>query len=300
MKVDSPEGWGRIFANFVTSHTASAFYPVMTSFEDWGADYGIKSHFMKFHPQRETILEYFAGRKQLALAGGAIYQTRANNSGRWLFGDQMHRVSGYRDAEMKAMLYDMAALGGAIPVSGWESSYVYGEKVKAFCSDYPNYLRTTYLLPPRWYLMDTLPETTWLKCLVASGVLEDGLLRTSRGVRCIARDGHECNSLAEMEIDNWLHMQGVTHEREPAYPVHPKYNSNGMLRADFRVGGFLIEYAGLLDDPVYAEKMEKKKLLAIEIGVQLITLTPNDLSRLERVLQAPLHDFERGSGTVGV
>jgi hypothetical protein len=284
IKKESRSGWRIIFYNFVSSCKASVFYPVMTSFEDWNEDYSINSDIIKFHPQQEAIREYFKSRSGTE-AGELIYPPRTGRGGsRWIFGDQITRIKGYSEADLKGLLYDVAYLGGAIPVSGWENSFSYGEKVKTFCSNYSEYLEAAYLLPPSWYLMDNLQEKRWLKILIASGVLRDGLLRTPRGYRCIAKDGHECNSLAELEIDNWLYKNRITHQREPTYPEHPKYNPDGRLRADFKVGDCIIEYAGLLDDPVYAKKMQIKKRLAKDLDIRLIILTPRDLSILEKAL----------------
>lgn len=284
IKSESPDGWKLIFDNFISSCKASVFYHVLTSFDDWDADYSINCDIIKFHPQQEAIRQYFGYSASLK-AGELFYPPRTGKGSRWMFGDQMQRVSEYSKTDLKSMLYDVAYLGGAIPVAGWENSFSYGEKIKNLCSNYAEYLKAAYLLPPSWYLLDKLTEKTWLKILIASGVLDDGLLRTPRGVRCVAKDGHECNSLAELEIDNWLFVNGITHEREPHYPQHPKYNPNCRLRADFKVGEYIIEYAGLLDDYRYAKKMRMKRHFAKELEINLIVLTPRDLSRLEKIME---------------
>lgn len=69
---------------------------------------------------------------------------------------------------------------------------------------------------------------SWLRALVLAGVLEDGTQRTSRGIRCIANDGHECYSLAEKIIDDWLSSQGIPHEKEPQYPYDSQLNPFAM------------------------------------------------------------------------
>ncbi len=133
--------------------------------------------------------------------------------------------------------------------------------------------------------MEKLEERSWLKILVRSGVLKDGLMQTSRGYRCVSLDGHECNSLAELEIDNWLFENRIPHEKEPFYPQDSEYNPNGRMRADFKVGELLIEYAGLSGEKFYDEKMENKKRIAKRHGINLIILKPRDLSRLHLALK---------------
>ena len=57
----------------------------------------------------------------------------------------------------------------------------------------------------------------------------------TRGFCCVVKDGHECNSLAELEIDNWLFSNQIVHDKEPHYPYHSVYNLNERLRADFKI-----------------------------------------------------------------
>jgi len=79
---------------------------------------------------------------------------------------------------------------------------------------------------------------SWLQACIAAGVLEGAGQRTTRGIHCIALDGHGCLSLGEKTIDDWLYVRHVAHEKEPRYPI-------GAYRADFRVGAVLIEYFGV-------------------------------------------------------
>ncbi len=197
----------------------------------------------------------------------------------------MNRVKNYSNNDMYEMLYDFAWLGRAIPISGWENNFDYGEKIKALCENYAEYLKAAYLLPPSWYLVNKFQTRSWLKILTDSRVLSDGLLRTGRGIKCIAKDGHECNSLVELEIDNWLFIKGIPHKKEPLYPFHKEYNSSSRLRADFQVKQSFIEYAGLMDDPQYASKIEMKKKLAQELKINLIVIEPNNFKNLYDFLE---------------
>lgn len=276
---DSPKGWRLVFRNFLSSTKSSVFYPVMTSFSDWEADYSIGSDIIKFNSQQDYIADYFTGGIGPE-AGERIYPTKTGKGNRWLFGDQMNRIKGYSKETILELLYNISLLGRTIPVSGWETNIFYGEKIKAFCNDYKDYLLNAYLLPPSWYIIDRVGEKNWLKVLDKAGILDNGVFRTSRGVRCIAKDGHECNSLAELEIDNWLFSNQIVHDKEPHYPYHSVYNPNERLRADFKIGNVYVEYAGLLDQPEYCAKMQNKKELAKALKIDLVIVKPNDINKL--------------------
>ena len=126
---------------------------------------------------------------------------------------------------------------------------------------------------------------TWFQALNQAGVLQDGVQKTSRGYRCIANDGHECNSIPEKTIDDWLSMRGIKHEKEPFYPYDSHLNPSG-LRADWQVGKTLIEYAGMMNIPEYAAKMYTKQELASKYDLPLIILEPEDILLLEERLSS--------------
>lgn len=125
---------------------------------------------------------------------------------------------------------------------------------------------------------------SWLEALHAAGILEGPYRQTSRGVHCIARDGHLCHSLAEKMIDDWLSDHGVPHEREPKYPRHADLNPRGALRADWKVGEKYIEYFGLAGDGEYDRKMAAKVELARNLDLELIPLFQHQLRDLDRAL----------------
>lgn len=127
---------------------------------------------------------------------------------------------------------------------------------------------------------------SWLGALIEAGILEDGTRRTARGTQCIAKDGHVCLSLGEKTVDDLLYAHGVVHEKEPRYP-------EGNYRADFGVGGILIEYFGLKGNPDYDQKAELKRRLCKKHGIKLISIYPDDLvstKRLEGKLLKGLND----------
>lgn len=130
--------------------------------------------------------------------------------------------------------------------------------------------------------------TSWFKALAASGVLPDGVMLTSRGIRCLAKDGHECLSLDEQHIDNWLTAHDLLHEREPVYPSHSLLNPNGKRRADWLVGDIYIEYFGLIGKKEYDKKTDEKIMLAKQLGITILTIYPSDMMSLDKKLQSLL------------
>ncbi len=125
----------------------------------------------------------------------------------------------------------------------------------------------------------------WLNALIMAGVLEDGTHRTARGTRCIAQDGHECFSLGEKTIDDWLSSRGIAHEKEVLYRHDFHLNPSGQMRADWRVGDTLIEFAGMMVDPEYAAKIEAKRELASKSGLALIIIEPEHMAALDTKLR---------------
>jgi hypothetical protein len=125
----------------------------------------------------------------------------------------------------------------------------------------------------------------WLRVLIAAGVVTESWT-SPRGTMSIAADGHFCRSLGERSIDDWLFVHGIVHEVEPSWPLHPELNPSALKRADWLLpGDVFVEYAGMLEDSVYAAKMEVKVLLARQFGIDLLILTPSDLPRLDRRLE---------------
>ena len=128
---------------------------------------------------------------------------------------------------------------------------------------------------------------SWLKCLTLAGVLDDGHRKTSRGIQCLASDGHLCLSLGEKAIDDWLTNHGITHDKEVLYPFDEQLNPNRLARTDWKVDAHFIEYAGLMDSSEYAQKMQRKEQLAAKYHINLMIVEPADLFRLDEKL-APL------------
>jgi len=108
---------------------------------------------------------------------------------------------------------------------------------------------------------------------------------TGRGIICPAKDGCFCRSMEEVRIDDWLFENGFAHEKEPNYPKHPIHNKRGLKKADWRVNGKLIEYAGLLSDKAYKNRLDEKIKLAEIFNIRVIVLTQRDLNKLDDILR---------------
>lgn len=135
-------------------------------------------------------------------------------------------------------------------------------------------------------------EGSWIKWLSQANLLTDGV-RHSRGVITMARDGHLCRSLLERQIDDWFTAHRIEHEYEPAYPFHAEYNTTGLC-ADWKLpDGTWVEAAGMMAEPAYAEKIARKRALAVDLGLDLVIITEYDLPRLSCILRTT-----RGSTTV--
>ncbi len=121
---------------------------------------------------------------------------------------------------------------------------------------------------------------TWSKAIKKAGFKPNESLFVSRHL--YAKDGHLCNSISEMIIDNWLFENNIPHSREKLYP-------EGRYRCDFVVEGIFIEFFGLSNAPNniaphYSAVAEKKKKLCEKYKIPLIELYAKDLYNLDQVL----------------
>jgi hypothetical protein len=111
---------------------------------------------------------------------------------------------------------------------------------------------------------------SWLNALIQAELLEDSTRQTSRGIQCLAQDGHLCLSLGEKTIDDYLYRHEIAHQKEPKYP-------EGNYRGDFLCGNVMVEYFGLTGDLDYDEKTKEKMRLCKRHNVFLIAIYPEDL-----------------------
>lgn len=90
-----------------------------------------------------------------------------------------------------------------------------------------------------------------------------------------AKDGHICDSISEVIIDNWLHAHHISHEINYKYP-EGNYKSDWAIIKSNKI--ILIEYFGLANDsPRYDRTIKVKKSLCKKHKIHLIEIYPQDL-----------------------
>ena len=110
---------------------------------------------------------------------------------------------------------------------------------------------------------------SWNKAIESAGFESNPVMFAKK---CIANDGHKCDSFAEKIIDDWFYERRIKHKKEVPYP------ENKLLSADFIVGKNLIEYFGLNGvTSEYDEFIKKKRKLSKKYKLSLIEIYPKDL-----------------------
>lgn len=92
---------------------------------------------------------------------------------------------------------------------------------------------------------------------------------------CKSNDGHICDSISELLIDNWLYKNNIIHEKGTRYP-----NTNH--KADWQIlyknKMIFVEYFGLANDsPRYNRCIEEKEILCKKSNISLIGIFPKDI-----------------------
>jgi len=120
---------------------------------------------------------------------------------------------------------------------------------------------------------------TWNNAIKAAGYKPNEQWFTSGGL--FAKDGHKCNSISEIIIDDWLFENHIPHMREYLYPER-------RYRCDFVIGNTFIEFFGLSNasivNPNYTEIIKRKKEICKKFNISLIELYEKDLYRLDQFL----------------
>ncbi len=104
------------------------------------------------------------------------------------------------------------------------------------------------------------------------------------GTQSIASDGHHCLSFGERAICETLTKNKLNHDKEPYYPKDSELNPNGGMRADFKVGDCLIEFAGLMTREDYKQKMLIKKELATRHNIKLLVIEEISIETLDSLV----------------
>jgi len=118
---------------------------------------------------------------------------------------------------------------------------------------------------------------SWNKAISAAGFVPNRSHddRMYKRINTKAIDGHLCDSISELLIDNWLYKNKVPHEKDVHYP-----GTNH--KADWAIvskgNKTFIEYFGLANDsPRYDRSIKEKEMLCKKQNISLIAIYPKDL-----------------------
>ncbi len=118
---------------------------------------------------------------------------------------------------------------------------------------------------------------SWNKAISAAG-FHPNRSHNQRMYKCVnakATDGHICDSVSELIIDNWLTKNEIPHERNMPYP---KTNHKADWGINFKGKTIFVEYFGLAkDSPRYDRSVAKKKTLCCKHKIKLIEVYSWDL-----------------------
>lgn len=121
---------------------------------------------------------------------------------------------------------------------------------------------------------------SWNKAVSAAGFVPNEVKFSKK---CIANDGHVCDSQSERLIDDFLYSKGIPHERNVKYP-------GTKFTADFKSKEIYIEFFGLHGQlKRYEELMEEKFSYIRKNKIRFIPIFPEDLfpkSKLEIILRS--------------
>jgi len=121
---------------------------------------------------------------------------------------------------------------------------------------------------------------TWNNAIKTAGFEPNPVLFAKK---CIADDGHKCDSFAEKIIDDWLNARGIKHKREVPYPEDKR------LTADFVLKNNWVEFFGLAGElKEYDKLVKRKQILSKKYKLKLIEIYPKDLfpkNRLSKIIK---------------
>lgn len=118
---------------------------------------------------------------------------------------------------------------------------------------------------------------SWNKAVAAAGLKPNRSHENRMYKRIItkATDGHPCDSISELLIDNWFIKNKIGHERNVSYP---NTNHKADWGINFQGKTIFVEYFGLAKDSSrYDRSIAKKKTLCSKHKIKLIEVYPWDL-----------------------
>ncbi|MDP1629092.1 MAG: hypothetical protein Q8L57_00575, partial [bacterium] len=118
---------------------------------------------------------------------------------------------------------------------------------------------------------------SWNNAIIAAGLQPNRSHSQRMYKRTTAKavDGHICDSISELLIDNWLTKNKIKHERNAPYP-NTNHRSDWVVNLQGKT--IFVEYFGLAkDSPRYDRSIRKKKSLCQKYKIKLLEVYPWDL-----------------------
>jgi len=118
---------------------------------------------------------------------------------------------------------------------------------------------------------------SWNKAISAAGFVPNRSHNNKMYKRIVSRamDGHFCDSISELLIDNWLYKNNIAHKKNVCYPS-TNHKADWEIFNDNRK--IFVEYFGLANDsPRYDRSIEDKKILCKKQNISLVAIYPKDL-----------------------
>ena len=161
---------------------------------------------------------------------------------------------------------------GCLKISQKMSSYSADSVIKEIRGFYQKYDRIPLKYEMKYlYAPARQNFGSWNKAVIVAGYKPNPVMFANKH---IARDGHQCDSLAEKIVDDWLSARNIKHKIHVPYPWH-----NGM-KCDFWVNETWIEVFGLAGQHKTYDALKKSKLSLIrQHKLKLISLSLNDVYR---------------------
>ena len=101
----------------------------------------------------------------------------------------------------------------------------------------------------------------------------------------VSNDGHICDSFSEMEIDDFLFENKISHEHHVKYKKIIKDYKSRMVSDFLLSDGTVVEYFGLIGQPKYDKKVKKKVNVLEKNNIRYIAIYPKDLKELKKVFK---------------
>ncbi len=118
---------------------------------------------------------------------------------------------------------------------------------------------------------------SWNNAIIAAGFQPNRShsQRMYKRANAKAIDGHLCDSISELLVDNWLYKNDISHERDAHYP-ETHHKADWIIKLEGQ--NIFVEYFGLANDsPRYDRAIREKKNLCRKYGLKLIAILPQDL-----------------------